>query len=93
MFTVPGYLGGEPQQPVPRDVVAVMMPPAGDAEDPARWSVDFWTADVGAAVTKLSRAGGDVLMPPSDLPGGFRQAVVRDPQGAMLTLTRPSGAS
>ncbi len=93
MFAVPGYVGGLPQQPVPRDIVAVMMPLAGAGEEPARWSVDFWTADVGAAVTKLSQAGGEVLMPPSDLPGGFRQAVVRDPQGATLTLTRPSGGS
>ena len=90
MFTVPGYVGGEPQQPVPRDVVAVMAPPSGDAEGPPRWAVDFWVADVDAAVSKLVAAGGEVLAPPYDLTGaGLRQAVVRDPEGAALTLTQP----
>jgi predicted enzyme related to lactoylglutathione lyase len=32
---VPGYVGGEPEQPVPRDVVAVRTPMGGDA-GPAR---------------------------------------------------------
>jgi predicted enzyme related to lactoylglutathione lyase len=94
MFTVPDYVGGEPQQPVPRDVVAVMAPLSDDDEDPPRWTVDFWVADVDAAVSKLSDAGGEVLDPPRDLSGaGLRQAVVRDPQGALLTLTQPPGAA
>jgi predicted enzyme related to lactoylglutathione lyase len=92
MFTVPGYVGGEPHQPVPRDVVAVMVPQGGDDHGPPQWSVDFWVADVDAAVSKLTGAGGEVLAPPSDVPGtGLRQAVVRDPQGAALTLTQPPG--
>ena len=28
MFRLPGFVGGEPSQPVPRDVVATMMPAA-----------------------------------------------------------------
>ena len=43
MFRLPGYVGGEPEQPVPRDVVAAMVP-AGDGE-PAGWGVDFWVHD------------------------------------------------
>jgi predicted enzyme related to lactoylglutathione lyase len=94
MFTVPDYVGGEPQQPVPRDVVAVMAPPSDNDEGPPRWTVDFWVADVDAAVSKLSDAGGEVLVPPYELMGGaMRQAVVRDPQGAVLTLTQPPGAA
>ncbi len=95
MFTVPDYVGGEPQQPVPRDVVAVMAPPSEDEEDdPPGWTVDFWIADVDAAVGKVSGAGGEVLAAPYDVPGtGLRQAVVRDPQGALLTLTQPPGAA
>jgi predicted enzyme related to lactoylglutathione lyase len=62
-------------------------------DGPPRWTVDFWVADVDIAVTKLSDAGGGVLVPPYDLPGtGLRQAVVRDAHGAMLTLTQPPGA-
>jgi hypothetical protein len=93
MFTVPGYVGGEPQQPVPRDVVAVMMPPSDGEGGPPRWTIDFWVADVDAAVAKVSDAGGEVLAAPYDVSGtGLRQAVVRDPQGAFLTLTQPPGA-
>jgi len=33
LFRLPGYVGGEPGQPVPRDVVAAMM--AVGADDPA----------------------------------------------------------
>jgi predicted enzyme related to lactoylglutathione lyase len=36
---LPGYVGGEPSQPVPRDVVAVLVP--ADADAPAVWGVDF----------------------------------------------------
>jgi Glyoxalase-like domain len=94
MFTVPGYVGGELQQPVPRDLVAVMAPVAANEEDPPRWTVDFWVADVDAAVSKVSDAGGQVLAPPHDLTGAsLRQAVVRDPHGAALTLTQPPGAA
>jgi uncharacterized protein len=93
MFTVPGYVGGEPHQPVPRDVVAVMIPSSAGEDAPAAWTVDFWVADVDAAVSKLSEAGGEVVAPPNDMGGtGLRQAVVRDPQGAPLTLTQPPAA-
>jgi predicted enzyme related to lactoylglutathione lyase len=95
MFTVPDFVGGEPQQPVPRDVVAVMAPPSDDDEGPPRWMVDFWVADIDTAVSTLSDAGGEVLVPPYELMGGgMRQTVVRDPHGAVLTLTQPpSGAT
>jgi predicted enzyme related to lactoylglutathione lyase len=93
MWTVPGYVGGEPQQPVPRDVVAVMAPPSanGDAPPP-HWSVDFWIRDVDEAARKVAQLGGQVLTEPYDIPGtGLRQAVVMDPQGATLSLTQPPG--
>src|SRR5689334_16841465 len=41
LFRLPGYVGGEPAQPVPRDVIAVVAKNDG----PARWSVDFWVTD------------------------------------------------
>jgi uncharacterized protein len=89
LFRVPGYVGGKPQQPVPRDVVAVMVPPSDDGG--SRWTVGFWVADVEAAVRKVADGGGEVLAPPNDV-GGLRNAVVRDPQGALLALTEPPGA-
>jgi predicted enzyme related to lactoylglutathione lyase len=70
-----------------------MVPRSGDDAGHPSWTVDFWIADVDDAVSKLSDAGGEVLAAPSEVTGtGLRQAVVRDPQGAILTLTQPPGA-
>src|SRR5690349_17334590 len=48
LWRLPGYVGGEPQQPVPRDVIAVMMRErngGGGAGAASNWGVDFWIAD------------------------------------------------
>ena len=47
IFRLPRFVGGEPQQPVPRDVVAVMMP--GDA---AAWTPDFRVHDADTVATR-----------------------------------------
>jgi predicted enzyme related to lactoylglutathione lyase len=93
MWTVPGYVGGEPQQPVPRDVVATMLPPSADGDaPPPHWSVDFWIADVDGSAAKIPELGGQVLAEPYDVPNtGLRQGVFMDPQGATLSLTQPPG--
>jgi predicted enzyme related to lactoylglutathione lyase len=93
MWTVPGYIGGEPQQPVPREVVATMLPSSANGDGPPpHWDVDFWIADVDAAAAKVAELGGQVLTPPYDIPGtGLRQAVFMDPQGASFSLTQPPG--
>ena len=82
LFRLPGYVGGEPAQPVPRDVVAVMAP---DGER-ARWSVDFWVHDADALLSSVEELGGRVLAPPSDA-GPLRQAVLEDPFGAAFSVT------
>jgi predicted enzyme related to lactoylglutathione lyase len=93
MWLVPGYVGGEPQQPVRRDVVAAMMPPSANGDTPPpHWSVDFWIADVDAAAAKVEELGGQILTPPYDIPGtGLRQGAFIDPQGASFSLTQPPG--
>jgi uncharacterized protein len=91
MWLVDGYVGGEPQQPVRRDVVATMLPPSANGEgSPPRWNVDFWVADVDVAAAEVEELGGQVLTPPFDIPGaGMRQGTFRDPQGATFSLTQP----
>jgi predicted enzyme related to lactoylglutathione lyase len=92
MWTVPGFVGGEPQQPVPRDVAATMLPTSNGDAPPPQWSVDFWIADLDEAAAKIPGLGGRVLAEPYDIPGtGLRQGVFMDPQGATFSLTRPPG--
>jgi predicted enzyme related to lactoylglutathione lyase len=84
MFRLPGYVGGEPDQPVSREVIATMVP-AGDM--PAQWSANFWVHDTDAAAAKAAELGGSVVDPPSDSPG-FRNAVLADPSGVTFAISQ-----
>jgi uncharacterized protein len=81
MFRLPGFVGGEPTQPVPRDVVAVMVP-----GEPARWAVNFWIADADGAAQRAPGLGGAVVAGPYDVPP-FREAVLADPAGATFSVS------
>jgi uncharacterized protein len=89
MFCLPSYVGGQPEQPVPRDVVATMVQLGPDRSDvPAHWGVDFWVGDADATVTKAAELGGAVLSPAVDFPGlPMRSGVVADPAGASFSVT------
>jgi uncharacterized protein len=87
LFRLPGFVGGEPQQPVPRDVVAVMS--SGDA---AAWTPGFWVADADAVAARAGELGGRVIAPPFD-DGVGRTAVLADPAGAVFTVSRVSAAT
>ena len=79
----PGYVGGEPAQPVPRDVVAVMAPAFGR---PPAWIVNFWVEDADATAAAAPDLGGSVVAGPFDTPIS-RDAVIADPAGAVFTVT------
>ena len=83
LYRLPGYVGGEPQQPAPRDVVAAMIPWA----DGARWRPDFWVPDADAAAARTVELGGRVVAEPSDGPVG-RNAVLADPDGAEFSISK-----
>ena len=86
MWRLPGYVGGEPEQPVSREVVATMM--QADASTPPHWSADFWIADLDGAVARMPGLGGKVIQEPYDVPGtGLRQGVIADPAGTVLSVT------
>lgn len=83
LLRLPGYVGGEPQQPVPRDVVAVLA--AGDGD--AGWSVDVWVADARAAAARAEELGGTVVVEPRET-SGFLNTVIADPAGAVLSASQ-----
>ena len=90
LYRLPGFTGGEPQQPVPRDVVAVMIEMDSHglpSEMPPNWSVDFWIDDADAAADRAEALGGAVIVPPSDSPA-FRQTVIADPDGAAMSISQ-----
>jgi predicted enzyme related to lactoylglutathione lyase len=58
LWRMPGYVGGEPEQPVPRDVIGVMMPMSEDGSTLPHWSVNFWVADVDETGEAAEKLGG-----------------------------------
>jgi len=82
LWRLPGYEGGEPEQPVPADVIATAAP--GDAP---RWDVDLWVDDPDATAERTVQLGGTVVAGPFDTPIG-RRAVLADPQGATFSISR-----
>lgn len=90
MWRLPGFVGGEPEQPVSREVVATMAPMSGDRSGddvPPHWAVDFWVAGADAVAGRATELGGRVVEGPFDIPG-FRRVVVADPGGATLSASQ-----
>jgi predicted enzyme related to lactoylglutathione lyase len=88
MLRLPGYVGGEPRQPVSREVIATMAGDNGGA--PAGWSINFWDRDVDASAAKAVELGGRVVAAPFDTPM-TRTAVLADPAGAAFTVNNVPG--
>jgi predicted enzyme related to lactoylglutathione lyase len=86
LYRLPGYVGGEPAQPVPRDVIAAMAPVNGSGAEPS-WGVDFWVPDADAAAATATSLGGEVIVPVHE-EAGFRRATIADPQGAVLSVSQ-----
>ncbi|HEV8278848.1 MAG TPA: VOC family protein [Streptosporangiaceae bacterium] len=90
LWRVPGYVGGEPKQPVARDVVAGMVP--APAQVAPHWSVDFWVDNVDATADTALKLGGTVISAPASTQAG-RTAVLADPQGAQFSVSKVAGAA
>jgi predicted enzyme related to lactoylglutathione lyase len=90
LWRLPGYVGGEPEQPVSREVVGVMVPMSSDQFPEyisAHWSVDFWVDDIDAAADKAAEFGGEVKVPPFHTSVG-RTTILADPQGAVFSVSK-----
>ena len=90
MFRLPGFVGGEPEQPVSREVVATMA--LAEAGEPPRWSADFWVADVDAIAASAERLGGATIAGPFPSPVG-KSAVLADPSGVSFGVSSVPGAA
>jgi hypothetical protein len=84
MFRLPGYLGGEPSQPVSREVIAAMG--VAEAGVPPHWTTNFWDDDVDATAAKAVQLGGAAVAKPFDTPIS-RMAVIADPHGVSFSIS------
>lgn len=61
---------------------------------PSHWMTYLAVDDVDAAAAKVPELGGQICVPPTDIPNVGRFAVINDPTGAtfsLITLAAPSG--
>jgi len=66
-----------------------MMPMIGEAwpdDLPDHWMIYFGVADCDASCEQVRSLGGSVSVPPTDVPGVGRFAVVADPTGAFFSV-------
>ncbi len=76
------------------DVGGLMTLPPGAKSMGAKpqWLPYVSVPDVDASASAIAAAGGTVHMPPTDIPGTGRFAMVADPQGATFYVMAPIGS-
>lgn len=62
------------------------MPEMAAPGTPSYWLAYVAVDDVDAAATRVAEQGGTLMVEPFDIPAIGRMCVVRDPQGAVLSL-------
>jgi uncharacterized protein len=69
-----------------QEVGGLMAMPPDMPKRPPYWGVYVTVDDVDASVKLVEELGGQVKVPPMDIPGVGRFAIIQDPQGAMLSI-------
>ncbi|MFC7336250.1 VOC family protein [Haloferula chungangensis] len=64
--------------------------PSSKAKATPRWFAYLSTTDVDRAAKSVKDGGGRVIIPPADLEGRGRQAVLADPEGALFGIIHSS---
>lgn len=67
------------------------MPAEMPDQVPNHWMVYFMVADTQATTGKVTAAGGQVVMPPMDVPGVGTMATFHDPHGGSFSTLQPAG--
>lgn len=85
---MPGDVGVYSESTLNGETVAAIapMPPGAPEGMPPTWNTYLAVDDVDAAAEKAGPAGGQVLMPPTDIGDAGRMAFVGDPTGAIVGL-------
>lgn len=68
------------------EIGGIMKRPAEAGEMAPMWGGYVTVEDADASVTKVEALGGKVCVPLQDIPDVGRFCVIKDPQGAMLSL-------
>jgi predicted enzyme related to lactoylglutathione lyase len=73
------------------DVAGISQIPADQIKQgrPSAWNSYLAAADVDAIAAKAAELGGEVIMPPTDVPDSGRFAGIKDPTGAYIFLWKP----
>jgi predicted enzyme related to lactoylglutathione lyase len=72
-------------------VGGLMEPRPGSAgESTSRWHGYIYSADVDGDAARVKELGGRICLPPEDIPGIGRFAIVADPDGAVFNLFKPN---
>ena len=66
-------------------VGGIMDMPPGTGGMPSMWGIYVTVSDVDATAKSAVELGGQVLVPPRDIPEVGRFCVIQDPQGALIS--------
>lgn len=69
-----------------KEIAGMMAIPDEAAGMPPTWGGYVTVTDVDEMLTRVEKLGGKICVPAQDIPDIGRFAVIRDPQGAMLSL-------
>jgi predicted enzyme related to lactoylglutathione lyase len=61
------------------------IPPQAEGHPPT-WGIYITVDDVDATAKRAEELGGKIHLPPTDIPGVGRFAVLEDPQGAFISI-------
>lgn len=70
-------------------VAGLMENPSDPPNIPPHWTIYFAVDDLDRSVADASAAGAQVFVPPTEVPGTGRFAMLADPQGAAFGLLQP----
>ena len=65
-------------------------PPGTPADMPSMWGCYVTVKNIDQTLATVRQLGGGVLMEPMEVQGVGRMAVIRDPQGAVLSVIQYS---